>query len=184
LQHLFRFLQRNLIPSHLKTLIVSAILFFTTIVEEKWKTLVDTTYKYTIEYPTNWEVQEIDDKKALTTILENETDTFAENVNVISLPFIKTDVSQPAFEKGVMDQLKSQIKGFKFLGSALKEINAMKMLKVNYLADYEGMILNLSQYLYSTESQLYIITVTVPEKGNPSFITLAEKVIGTIKATK
>ena len=168
----------------MKVLFISLLLFFTNIAEEKWKTLVDATYKYTIEYPADWEVQEIDEKKALTTLLENETDTFAENVNVISLPFIKTDVSQPAFELGVMDQLKSQIKGFKFLGSTLKEINGMKMLKVNYLADYEGIILNLSQYLYSTESQLYIITVTVPEKGNPSFITLAEKVIGTIKATK
>lgn len=60
----------------------------------------------------------------------------------------------------------------------------MKMLKVNYITDYEGIMLNLSQYLYSTESRLYVITVTVPEKGNPPYITLAEKVISTLKVTK
>jgi hypothetical protein len=167
-----------------KILLISLVLFFTNLAEEKWKTLTDTTGKYTVEYPADWEVQEIGDRKALTTLLDDTNDTFAENINVISIPFIKTDVSQPAFEQGMVDQLKTQFKTFKYLGSTVKTLNGMKMLKVNYITDYEGIMLNLSQYLYSTESRLYVITVTVPEKGNPPYITLAEKVIGTLKVTK
>jgi hypothetical protein len=168
----------------MKILLISLVLFFTNIAEEKWKTLTDTAGKYTIEYPAEWEAQEIDGKKGLTTLLDDENDTFAENINVISIPFIKTDVSQPAFEKGMVDQLKTQFKTFKYLGSTVKTLNGMKMLRVNYITDYEGIMLNLSQYLYSTESRLYVVTVTVPEKGNPAYITLAEKVIGTLKVTK
>jgi hypothetical protein len=168
----------------MKILLISLVLFFTNIGEEKWKTLTDTTGKYTIEYPAEWEVQEIGDRFGLSTLLDDTNDTFAENINVISMPFIKTDVSQPAFEKGMVDQLKTQFKTFKYLGSTVKTLNGMKMLRVNYITDYEGIMLNLSQYLYSTESRLYVISVTVPEKGNPPYITLAEKVIGTLKVTK
>lgn len=103
----------------MKILLISLVLFFTNITEEKWKTLTDTTGKYTVEYPADWEVQEIGDRKALTTLLDDTNDTFAENINVISIPFVKTDVSQPAFEKGMVDQLKTQFKTFKYLGSTV-----------------------------------------------------------------
>lgn len=166
----------------MKVLFISLLLFFTNIAEEKWKVAVDNTKKYTIEYPADWEFVQNGEVEMFKTPLMNDKDEFSENINIICVPNDNGATDYTGLEEAMATQLKDYVKGFKLISTGKVKLSGKEMLKINYYADFQGVILNLTQYFLLTKSTMIIVTVTSPEKVDPAFFTVAEKVIGTIKA--
>jgi hypothetical protein len=132
---------------------------------------------FTIQAPSNWEVQ----KNAFGTHLvllcstTLASSTFRENVNVIS-EIVPENLSVDEYVKTALGHLK-QVPDHKLLGSKSLVINGLQARMISSTFSHQGMKIRNSQYIIKSGKKVYVITSTALvdsyEKFSPTFDNIA-----------
>lgn len=148
---------------------------------DKWVTFQDSLSRYTIQYPANWEQQYFGNATSFLSPLENKTDSFQENVNVLiqdlsSQPMsLKdfTDLSKKQYTDGYGPSAIISLKDTTFLGNQA-EAGIFKI-------DYNGTPIKLEQYWFIKNNSAFILTYTADPGQFSKYRKTAEKVMRSFK---
>lgn len=153
--------------------------FLTFILSAQNKYETYSTDKFSIEYPLNWELSTVTGTQALFTIsspLESENDSFAENINLITQNLKGFEMTLDKYVKLNKEELSTIPDGEMFSSKRLK-----KGTQEYHLIVFKGRMSNLNlkvQQLYAIkEETAYILTFTATYETYEQYHKIGEDIL-------
>jgi hypothetical protein len=156
---------------------------------QTWKTFSDTSILFTAKYPPNW-VNKIKEGKRVffTSPLENEKDSFAENINisVTKNPAYGTEIKVTEIYPAILDNLKPAFKEFTLESQRYFKWNNAETCEIIYTGFNkvdESIKVRITQWFCFYKTRLYTLTYT-SEATNNTYTVTAQKIMAGIVFTK
>lgn len=113
------------------------------------------TYEFTTEIPGGA-------KFGVLTPLENEKDTFRDNINLLIQP-IGQDIDVSEGLEPLKQQMSKYISNYKGIDAKIENIPAGKCIRLEYTGDLGAMKIHWVQYMVSKNKNLYILSCTAEQ---------------------
>ena len=133
----------------------------------------DPVRKFTIKYPETWAKTEIATGVYFASPLDNELDSFAENVNIIIQDLSNNKMSLEHYTELSLKQVKDMFANAKIESKKETTLAGQKAVELVWKMDYAGKSLKLKQYWFIKENQAYVFTFTATEITFPKFEAMA-----------
>lgn len=155
-----------------------------------FKNYQNNTYKFRMQYPEKWTMEE----GAYSTIVsfkspEEPGDTLIENVNVVTEDVSQVaDITPEKYEKAAVDLIKQspQLKEFKQVESKSMTLAGQPGRSLVYTAKYalNNSSLHARQYLTIKNKTVYIITYTSSQEKPDAFMDEVQKMVNSLEIGK
>jgi V8-like Glu-specific endopeptidase len=138
---------------------------------------------YSMEFPKDWEVTE--DLSYGTGVMaisqrENASDTFRENINVIS-EVLPSAMTLDDYYKLSIDNAAASLPGFTKIKEGTKTINGIKSKWIIYTEEYEGTKIEVLVYVLVKDLKAFVITCgSIPSEFD-KYKSQFEEIVGTFK---
>jgi hypothetical protein len=151
---------------------------------------------YSIRYPTDWNLEQKQDKTPGTAMLypftilspiESSTDKFRENVNLV-VEQLKgrtidgvdgQNIDLDKYAELSTNQLKLEMSNFQIVETKKIENSRRKYYKTIFTWDYEAFKLKVEQYYWVANGKAYVLTFTSERDKFPKFRKTGEKILNT-----
>lgn len=143
-----------------------------------WETLSEENY--TVQYPSDWDLDQsgtLGTSFFMFSPVENDDDTFRENINLIqqSLEGLGVDLAQ--FVEVSEGQIKSMITNAKMIESKTIKNGNIQYHKFIYTGDQGQYHLKFEQYFFLQNEQAYVLTFTSESSKFADYQAIGEKIL-------
>jgi hypothetical protein len=163
------------------------IFLYLTGASQTWVSFTDSTVSFTARYPSGWTLKMKEEKRVFfTSPADDDKDIFRENINigVKSNPEYGTSLSIEELLPGVIESLKTRIKGFQKTADRLFTFNNAQAAELKYTGIYDingnDAEISITQWFCFWKQRLYTITYT-SLKGNTRHDAEARKIMESIR---
>lgn len=152
-----------------------------------WLQHTDTTYNFTVQYPGNWEFKlpGTNTRFFITSYLENDADSFRENINCIARKIDQPDFTIRSAEAAIKSSIEKKMENYTLIKSGYVKWNNTDALQLNYTCNQQSggstFQIHLFQQMAVVNGVLYVLTFTSEIKSYDKYIELVKKVISSFK---
>ena len=157
--------------------------------QTKWLTHADGEYYFTIEYPSDWDLElpKTETRFFIRSYQENAADIFRDNINCIASRLPQTGVKISSLEEAIKAILASELKEFKIVKLRYIQWNGAETLELETTGtlEYNGNIFDIHvlQRASVIENVLFTVTFTAEKKSYQKHIETVSKILKSMKIT-
>lgn len=173
-----RQLKKSLLSS---CFMVGAVLLFMSFIspKEEWYTHSNKTYK--IDYPMAWKLDTTANNYGVSFFLfaplENDSDTFRENINLIVQDPGEEKITLEEFVKISTDQIKNMLSASAILRSEKITSGGKEGWKIIYEGNQSKKELKWQQYYWVVDNKAYVLTFTAEQSSYSLFEPVAQRIM-------
>lgn len=182
---------------YMKLLLLSIISFFAvntiqaqntnTPTPTKWLTYLDSGFRFTVQYPSDWEFKKpnTNTRFFITSYKENETDNFRENINCIARRLEQQNFTIKMAEEAIKTSLAEKLTNYHLIKSAYIQWNNAETLELEYTCKQsaEGVEydIHMLQRMAVIKGTLFTLTFTSETQVYDKYIATVRKVYNSLK---
>ena len=153
----------------------------------KWLTYLDSGFRFTVQYPSDWEFKKpnTNTRFFVTSYKENEADQFRENINCIARKLEQQGFTIKMAEEAIKKSLSEKLKDYNLIKSAYVQWNNAEALELEYTCKQsaEGVEydIHILQRMAVIKGVLFTLTFTSETRSYDKYITTVRKVYNSLK---
>ena len=142
-------------------------------------------FLYSVDYPEHWRLKEISNITTFLSPLESKEDKFAENVSVVveDLSPIDPPVSLLDYHRKSVANAPASLPDFKMLEEAKTKFAGREAIAVLYTATLRGQPFRFKAYTLMVGKEAYVLTYTALRPDFDKYLSAAEKIMGSLRAS-
>ncbi len=153
--------------------------------QTEWKTLLEHSFK--IEYPDNWELNKLGlmgTKFILFSKVSNSSDTFRENVNLITQDLAGLNIKLDQYVKISENQVKTLVTNGKIIESKRISDKGIEYHKMIYTGKQGAFNLKFIQYFWVIDNKAFVLTFTAEVDEFDNYVQVGNKIMDSFKILK
>ena len=144
-----------------------------------------TEFLYTVDYPSDWRVKELNKITSFFSPFESKEDKFSENLNIVveDLSQVPEDVKLIDYHRKGMSHARSSLREFTVLEEAKTDFKGREAILVLYTMKDRGVTFKIKTLTFFVEHDAYVLTYTATLADYDKYLKKIENCLQSIRVS-